>query len=154
MREAHLPAQQPEAEEEARLPRPHAHAWRAGGASLASPARPQAPQRLIWRVRDRATFEALARARRYRRGPLSVRFVPGEPETPVRVAFALGRNVGSAVRRNRARRRLRAAIERHRDELAPGAYLFGGGASVVTLPFATLEDAVVTVVQLARAGGR
>jgi ribonuclease P protein component len=152
MREAHLPTQQPEAQEEARLPWPHAHAWRAGGASIAPRARPQAPQRLIWRIRDRATFEALARARRHRRGPISVRFVPGDPAEPPRVAFALGRNVGSAVRRNRARRRLRAAIAAHAGELEPGSYLFGGGPDVVTVPFPTLEHAVVELLGATRDG--
>jgi ribonuclease P protein component len=153
MREAHLPTQQPEAQEEAWLPWPHAHSWRAGGAAIAPCARPQAPQRLIWRIRDRATFEALARARRHRRGPISVRFVPGDPTEPPRVAFALGRNVGSAVRRNRARRRLRSAIAAHAGELAAGAYLFGGGPDVVTVPYPILEHAVVELLDAARDGG-
>ena len=150
MREAHLPTQQPEAQEEARLPWPHAQSWRAGGAAFAPCPWPQAPQRLIWRIRDRATFEALARARRVRRGPISLRFLPGDAGQPPRVAFALGRNVGSAVQRNRARRRLRAAIAARSDQLTPGAYLFGGGPDVVTTPFPTLERAVGELLDAAR----
>jgi len=154
MREAHLPTQQPEAEEEARLPWPHAHAWRAGGAAIAPIAWPQAPQRLIWRIRDRATFEALARARRTRRGPLSLRYLAGDEAVPPRVAFALGRNVGSAVQRNRARRRLRSAIARNPEGLAPGAYLFGGGPDVVTVPYEVLERAVRELLDATRDGRR
>jgi ribonuclease P protein component len=78
--------------------------------------------------------------------------VSGDPSEPPRVAFALGRNVGSAVRRNRARRRLRAAIAAHAGELAPGAYLFGGGPDVVTVPFPILERAVVELLGAARDG--
>jgi len=153
MREAHLPTQQPEAEEEARLPWPYAHPWRAGGAAIAPSARPHAPQRLIWRIRDRATFEALARARRTRRGPLSLRYLPGD-DTPPRVAFALGRNVGSAVQRNRARRRLRGAIASNGARLAPGAYLFGGGPEVVTVPYEVLERSVAELLDATQDPGR
>jgi ribonuclease P protein component len=154
MREAHIPTQQPEAQEEARLPGPHAHAWRAGGAAIAPIARPQAPQRLIWRVRDRATFEALARARRTRRGPLSLRYLPGDDTLPPRVAFALGRNVGSAVQRNRARRRLRSAIAGNALRVAPGAYLFGGGPDVVTVSYEVLERSVRELLDATRDAAR
>ena len=70
--------------------------------------RPEASLGLIWRVRDRATFEALARARRHRAGPVSLRFLTDGSDDPPRVAYAIGRRVGIAVERNRTRRRLRA----------------------------------------------
>jgi ribonuclease P protein component len=133
MREAHVPAQQPQAQEEARLPWTHADARWPGGREVAPHPRPQAPLGLIRPVRDRATFAALARARRHRRGPVTLRFVTGEG--PPRVAYAIGRPVGGAVVRNRARRRLRAAVGASSDQLAPGAYLFGAGREVVTMPF-------------------
>ncbi len=110
MREAHLPTQQSQAEEEARLPPPHAHARRTRGPQGPPSARTQAPQRLTWRIRDRATFEALAGARRLRRGPIWLRHLPGEHVERARVAYAIGRNVGNAVTRNRLRRRLRAIV--------------------------------------------
>jgi len=43
--------------------------------------------------------------------------------TPPRVAFAVGRRVGSAVTRNRVRRQLRAATAEIARGLPPGAYL-------------------------------
>jgi ribonuclease P protein component len=125
MREAPVPTEQPQAEEEARLSQPDAIQGWPSHPSLASAARSQAPVSLIRRVRDRATFAALTRARRSRRGPITLRFL-GDPEgDDARVAYAIGRSAGSAVRRNRARRRMRAAIAEVQSELAPGAYLFG-----------------------------
>lgn len=47
--------------------------------------------------------------------------------TPPRVAFALGRALGTAVVRNRVRRRLRAMLQQAASagQLPPGMYLFG-----------------------------
>jgi ribonuclease P protein component len=56
------------------------------------------------------------------------------------VAYAVGRNVGGAVQRNRARRRLRAALHEIRDELEPGSYLVGAGREVIATPFTTLLE--------------
>ncbi len=51
-----------------------------------------------------------------------------------RVAFALSRFSGTAVERNRARRRLRALLSEHAERMTPGRYLVGarGAASQVT----------------------
>jgi ribonuclease P protein component len=49
------------------------------------------------------------------------------------VAFAIGRKVGPAVRRNRLRRQLRAILIAEAGRLAPGAYLIAvapGGADL------------------------
>jgi len=50
--------------------------------------------------------------------------------------------MGGAVARNRARRRLRAAIEQLDVRLPAGAYLFGGDQGVLTMPFTELIAAV------------
>ncbi|MFO7591077.1 MAG: ribonuclease P protein component [Acidimicrobiia bacterium] len=96
---------------------------------------------MIWRVRDRATFVALSRAPRVRRGPIMVRRVPSDDGT-TRVAYAIGRTVGSAVVRNRIRRRVRAVVAARGDDLAPGAYLIGARREVLTMPFAELDRVV------------
>ena len=86
-------------------------------------------------MRGTASFAALARPRdhggtRRRSGPVSVAFVPAPggavPAHPC-VAFAISRRVGSAVVRNRLRRRLRDEVTRlARADLVPaGAYLIG-----------------------------
>jgi ribonuclease P protein component len=150
MREAHVPAEQPKAQEASRLPGSYAHARRSGGAQVPTPARPYAPVGLIWRVRDRATFAALTRAERHVRGSFTVRFVVGERDTPPRVAYAVG-GAGNAVVRNRLRRRLRAAVARTQAELAPGgAYLVSARREALTMPFDALVD---TLAALLRAAG-
>lgn len=144
MREAHLPTQQSQAEEEARLPPPHAHARRTSGHPRPPSARAQAPQRLTWRIRDRATFDALAGARRLRRGPIWLRHLSDEHADRARVAYAIGRRVGTAVTRNRLRRRLRAIVATAEADgrLEPGAYLIGATPEAPTMTYADLERAV------------
>jgi ribonuclease P protein component len=148
MREADVPAQQSAAQQDARLSWTDADPWRPSGAQGATGPRPQAPRGLTRSIRDRGTFEALARARPRRRGPLSLRRVASSDRGPARVAYAVGRDVGNAVARNRARRRLRAAVARRADDLQPGsAYLFGGGRAVLSLPFEELADLVRSVIE-------
>jgi ribonuclease P protein component len=79
-------------------------------------------------------FAALARAPRVRRGPIALRFLPAD-EPDARVAYALDRRVGSAVVRNRLRRRLRAAVAVHATTLRGGSYLFGAQRAATELPF-------------------
>ena len=149
MREAHVPAEQPKAQEAPRLPGPHANPRRSGRAQGPAPARPLASLGLIRRVRDRATFAALARADRHVRRPVTVRFVPGGDTLPARVAYAVG-GAGTAVARNRLRRRLRAAVARAEDLLVPGgAYLVSAGREAVTMPFDQLADTVAALVRAA-----
>ena len=143
MREAHVSAEQPEAQEASRLPGPHAYPGRSGGAEGPTPARPHAPLGLIRPVRGRATFAALAGAKRHARNAITVRCVPGRTDRAPRVAYGVGRAVGGAVERNRVRRRLRAAVTSHRSQLEPGrAYLLGASPAAAGMSFAELEAAV------------
>ena len=153
--EAHLPTEQPQAQEDARVPRADALPRRPSGAPRPPRPGPQAPRRLTWPIRDRATFEALARARRHRAGAVTLRFVPGDPGVPPRVAFAVGRSSGSAVTRNRIRRRLRAAIGCSEDRLMPGgSHLFGAGAGAATASFDALVASVRTLLDRVAEPGR
>ncbi|MDP9451983.1 MAG: ribonuclease P protein component [Actinomycetota bacterium] len=94
----------------------------------------------IWRVRDRATFAQLrAHGRRFRSGPLTLTWLPGPETEPPRVAYAIGRAVGSAVVRNRTRRRLRALVAEQAGELTPGAYLIGVFPAAASATSATLR---------------
>jgi ribonuclease P protein component len=67
-----------------------------------------------------------------------------------RVAFALSRHRGTAVERNRVRRRLRALFRELATDLAPGRYLVGirTAASAVTYRRARVE-----LTRLLRAAG-
>jgi len=67
------------------------------------------------------------------------------------VAYAIGRRFGTAVERNRARRRLRAAIALDEALLLPGGtYLLAADRSVMTIPFPTLCDSVTTLLRAVR----
>lgn len=62
------------------------------------------------------------------------------PSPQPQVAMALGRRFGTAVERNRARRRLRSAfIAAWQLSAGPaGAYLLTGNRSLLTMPFEKL----------------
>jgi ribonuclease P protein component len=69
--------------------------------------------------------------------------VVGPGSEPPRVAYAIGRGVGTAVVRNRVRRRLRAATRTHRDQLVPGhAYLVSTGPAAATRTYAELSTSL------------
>jgi ribonuclease P protein component len=110
----------------------------------------------LWRITDRATFAELRRrGRRARRGPLALTWLaaepgtwlaaePGtwlaaEPGTPPRVAFAVGRQAGTAVARNRVRRRVRAALHELDPPLPAGIYLVGAGPEAAAMTAAELR---------------
>lgn len=143
MGEENLSAQEAQEDAYARLSGPNVDPrWSGGDQGAAAQGPPQA-ERLIWKIRDRATFEALSRARRRRRGPISMTFLPGDPAVPPRVAYAVGKRVGPAVVRNRVRRRLQAATVTHRAELRPGgAYLFGATSAAAEARFSEIDAAM------------
>ncbi len=130
--EAHLSTQRPQAGQEPWLPTPHVHPCRS--LDPAQPSRQGSGQAvgLILPIRDRHTFVALRTAgTRVRRGPLSVVFLDDRPDGPPRVAYAITKRVGSAVVRNRLRRRLRAIcadLARSQPGTVPaGALLISAG---------------------------
>ena len=62
---------------------------------------------------------------------------------PARVGFAAGRRIGSAVMRNRARRRLREAVRRLRQQLPDGVdAVWIGRRPAATQPWPEVEAAV------------
>ena len=147
--EAHVPAQQPQTSQTARLSDPDADARGPGDPSHPAPEGPRPPLGLIGSVGDRATFDALARdGRRGRQGPVTVTHLPAAAAPRpsgdrVRVAYAIGRAVGPAVTRNRVRRRLREAVralDRASDGLPAGAYLVSVRPSAAGASYAALCD--------------
>lgn len=99
---------------------------------------------LILRIKGRASFRSLTKEGvRVRRGPLSVTYCPpdfaSEGANSLLAGFAIGRKAGSAVVRNRMRRRIRAIIGANQEILQPGMYLVGAGAGARELAGAELE---------------
>jgi ribonuclease P protein component len=140
MREEDVPAQQPEAQEEARLPPAHALAQRPRRDRAAAIQGSQPPVGLIWAIRDRASFRALTTGARRRRGVLTVTTAPSQSPGPPRVAYAIGRRAGGAVERNRIRRRLRAVVREERAVLRPDAlYLVSAGPAASTTSYCDLR---------------
>src|SRR5947207_10458218 len=123
MGEAHLPTQQPQTSQEPRLPTPHVDQSGPGRAQGQAAEGPSPAVGLTWSVRDRGTFVRFRASRtRTTAGPITVTFVPDEVVARPRVAYSVGRKVGTAVVRNQLRRRLRAVVAEQAARLAPGAY--------------------------------
>lgn len=136
--EAHIPAQQPPASQEARLPPAHAYARRPVDPVFSPPQGPRQTGSLtrlvvlpasarMTRSRD---FEATVR--RGRRAPggrvvahLSRDSAPlDDPDVnDIRVGFIVSKAVGNSVTRHRVARQLRHILAAHLDQLAPGSRL-------------------------------
>jgi ribonuclease P protein component len=81
---------------------------------------------VIGRIQDRTTFERFrVDAKRTRAGELWCAALLDDTAAGPRIAYALGKQVGTAVVRNRLRRRLKAIAAGHADIVHPGSYLIG-----------------------------
>jgi ribonuclease P protein component len=100
----------------------------------------------IGRLKERADFLRVAGKRKKWAAPglvLQVAPQPGQtarrpaPDRPIRVGFTTSKKVGGAVERNRARRRLRAAVDTvFPNEARTGLdYVVIGRAATVSRPF-------------------
>jgi ribonuclease P protein component len=155
MREENVPAEQPQAKQETRFPPADAVEGRQSGNPPSPDQGPLPPVGLIWPIRERSSFRALASGRRRRRGVVVVTCAEvGSPGDPPRVAYAVGRRAGGAVARNKVRRRLRAATRAHAGELVGGrAYLVGVSGSVVTSTYAELSTSLHAALRALREDG-
>jgi len=104
---------------------------------------------LIDRVRERDAFVRLRRdGVRVRADPLWCSFVLDSDLVPPQVAFAIGRAVGSAVSRNRLRRRLRAVLAN--SDVPAGLYLIGARVPACEQTFAEVEQSVAELLRKVR----
>lgn len=82
-------------------------------------------------------------------------FLPGAAGDGARVAYGVGRHVGSAVTRNRVRRRLRAAVRELDDGgtgLVGGAYLVVAAAEAVDASYTELRSSLAAACAAASGG--
>ncbi|MGO8722130.1 MAG: ribonuclease P protein component [Acidimicrobiales bacterium] len=102
-------------------------------------------------VQGRKAFAQLRRSRRRAwSGPVRVQFLPAQETDEVRrFAFAVPRKVGTAVERNRFRRRLRAVVTEATASIPAVAYLVGIDQGVRDLPFQELREKVIEAMQRA-----
>ena len=108
---------------------------------------------MIASIRRRRIFAELRdRGQRVKHGAVRLTYLHQaevDVESTPQVAYALGRKFGTAVERNRARRRLRDAFARSWDQhiatIEPalqlhGAFLLSGHRQLLTAPFGQLVD--------------
>jgi len=70
------------------------------------------------------------------------------PNTPaVSVGFTASKKVGNAVKRNRAKRRMRALFYALEPQLAPGSYILVAKAATVDTPYAEMQKALHRMVE-------
>lgn len=95
------------------------------------------------RIRRRSSFRALARPEaRAAHGPVRVAYSQVDEGfgAPL-VGYAIGRQVGNAVTRNRVRRRLRASANAIAPTLPAGSYLVRVAREAAAMDYTTLDHA-------------
>jgi ribonuclease P protein component len=140
--EADLPAEREEAGQAPRLPRSDVDARRPGHPASPAPEGPRPAVGLTWRLRGGNRLRAVRqRGCTASAGPIQVRFLRRVTDEPPTVAYAVGRSVGSAVVRNRVRRRLRAIVATVATDgtLGAGDYLIAARPPVGERSYAQLE---------------
>jgi len=96
------------------------------------------------RLLKHADFQAVYKqGKRHFSGNVTVFYRDRNDQAGPRVGFTVGKVLGGAVERNRIRRRLRAAVQRHVTQLArPLDVVLHPRKAVLTLEFAKLESEV------------
>jgi len=104
-----------------------------------------------FRLTRSTDFKRVRRSGRSYAHPLVVLIVQPSDLPHLRVGIAAGRTVGIAVKRNRAKRLLRAAMQRLLPDLAPGSDLI----LIARAPLAdsTLDEASAALTVLLRRAG-
>ncbi len=148
--EEDVPTQHPTARTTPRVPASHVGSRRPQGAALTSAQGPSTPQRVIVPLSRSAEFQRLKRnGRRVRTGPMTLIALPDTELDHPTVAFSIRRAYGTAVRRNRARRRLRAVC-RELDAagaMPPGLYLMSPRRDLSDLDHLQLTSCVADAVR-------
>jgi len=93
------------------------------------------------RLKQRADFLAAAKGARVPAGPFVLQArVRGDTAAP-RFGFTVSRKVGTAVERNRVRRRLREIVRRHAALTAQNGhdYVLIGRRAALTMPFERID---------------
>lgn len=97
---------------------------------------------VIGRLKRRADFVRAAKGRRIHGRAFTLQASPHAEDGPARIGFTLTRKVGSAVIRNRVRRRLKEAVRLSPDLPAEAGrdYVLVGRLDAIRAPFQQLKD--------------
>jgi ribonuclease P protein component len=148
-READLSTEQAGAQAPPWVPCPHGHQGRAQGGGCPARTRAQAAQRLTaparrWpameRLRRRAEFLAVAAGAKVPASAFVLQARPRDDAGPARVGFTVSKKVGTAVERNRVRRRLKEAVRRSASQAMRCGhdYVIVGRRTALTMDFERL----------------
>ena len=157
-READLSTEQIGAQTPTRFPRPHGNHGRPQGGRGPARARSQATERLtpvarrrvpMERMRRRADFLAAAAGRKVATAAFVLQALGRADNGPIRVGFTVSKKVGTAVERNRVRRRLKDVVKRWAGgRLQPGHdYVLIGRRAALQLPFDRLVEEFKTALR-------
>ena len=119
------------------------------------------PARTVGRVTTRAAFADLQRSRCHgASGPVRAVFVAADAEAEElgralfpQVGYAVGRQCGGAVVRNRLRRRMREVVRRCAPDLPRGRYLLRLDPAAAGIPAAAFRAHVAEALQRAARAG-
>ncbi len=107
-------------------------------------------RRVFTPIRSRQTYADLRKhARKGRNGPITVQFLPQPDWLQSQVAYAIGRQCGGAVERNRLRRRMRAVLGEQAQVLPTGAYLVRSSPDGPSLTYEQLKEAMIQALEKA-----
>jgi len=137
--ETHLPTQHPATCPSTRVPSSDVQQGWAIHHPSASSQGPTSAERLIESCNQRTDFAELQRANRFSGQLFWMMFSPDATLEFPRVAYAIGRGYGNAVRRNRIRRQTRAILRQNATDLPRGRYLIGTMRSTHQPTFTELE---------------
>jgi ribonuclease P protein component len=109
------------------------------------PVRPGPPQRL----RQRADFVAAAKGNKLAGSGFVLQMRKRDDNAPARMGFTVSKKVGSAVERNRVRRRLKEVVNRTAPNrvLRGHDYVLVGQRAALTLPFSELVVALASALE-------
>jgi len=139
LRETHLSTKYSASVKKAWISEPHEHSRWSSHPQIPSGQGPSSAVGLIGHISQRATFARLSNEGTYvRSDALWCRFVVDPNLSIPHMGYAIGRQIGGAVVRNRLRRRLRAIMKTHATDMSPGWYLIGVSEAVRTFGFAQL----------------
>jgi ribonuclease P protein component len=109
------------------------------------------------RLRERADFLAASRGARVPAGAFILQVRARDDSAPARFGFTVSRKVGTAVERNRVRRRLREIVRRNAALIARDGhdYVLIGRRAALAMPFERIaQEFMGALARLSKSGGR
>lgn len=105
----------------------------------------------LWKIRGKSSWENISKGKYFSEYPIWVRYYIEESESkiPVRLAFAISKKYGNAVKRNRFKRRIREIVrEQSKFEQFPNGVMLLVGASKNVSTEVTFNQAKESILAL------